>query len=186
MQYKFIHHWQYEQNEQERQVLEQALDLANAEKTPDYLAQVAGFLAAHTGATYVAIGLLQKDRQHIQTLVFLKDGQALPNSVYALQGTPCEAVSIQGFCFYPFQVQDLFPQDQWLADMQVESYLGTMLFSQEDEPIGIVSIMDTKALAHPAFTEHLILVLGLSLEEELSKIATNSSLLPAPPPHLAC
>lgn len=186
MQYKFIHHWQYEQNEQERQVLEQALELANAEKTPEYLTQVATFLAAHTGATYVVIGLLQQDRQHIQSLVFLKDGQVLPNLVYSLQGTPCEAVSIQGFCFYPFQVRELFPQDRCLIEMEVESYLGTMLFSQEGEPCGIVAIMDTKTLLHPAFTEHLILVLSLSIEEELSKIAVSPSPLPASPPYLAC
>ncbi|MGV3640220.1 MAG: hypothetical protein ACO1NZ_06845 [Adhaeribacter sp.] len=186
MQYKFIHHWQYEQNERERQVLEQALELANAEKTPDYLTQVASFLTAHTGATYVVIGLLQQDKEHIQTLVFLQDGQVLPNLVYSLQGTPCEAVSIQGFCFYPLQVSQLFPQDRDLTEMQVESYLGTMLFSPEDEPIGIVAIMDTKTLPHPAFTEHLILVLSLSIEEELGKVAASSSPMPASPPHLAC
>ena len=169
MQYKFIHHWQYEQNEGERGVLEQALDLANAEKTPDYLEQVSAFLAEHTGATYVVIGLLREDKQHFQTVVFLQDKHLLPNLVYYVEGTPCEAVTIQRFCFYPFSVRQLFPQDHCLEHLQVESYLGTMLFSSQDEPIGIVSIMDTKPLENAAFIEHLILVLSLSIEEELSK-----------------
>ncbi|MGV3505481.1 MAG: hypothetical protein ACO1O1_17365 [Adhaeribacter sp.] len=175
MQNKFIHHWQYEQNEQERQVIEQAMELANAEKTPAYLVQVATFLAQHTDAAYVAIGLLLEDKQHIQTLVFLQHGQAQANLVYPLSGTPCEAVTIQGFCFYPLQVRQIFPEDVYLLHLQVESYLGTMLFSHQDEPLGIVSIMDTKALQKAAFTEHLLLVLSASIEEELSKIAGTSS-----------
>jgi hypothetical protein len=182
MQNKFIHHWQYEQNEQERQVLELALDLANAEKTPTYLVQVATFLAEHTSAAYVAIGLLQEDKQHIQTLVFLQDKHSLPNLVFPLQGTPWEAVTIQGFCFYPLQLTQLFPDDQCLLYLQAESYLGTMLFSQKEEPLGILTIMDTKALQKAAFTEHLILVLSASIEEELSKIAASFSPLPASPP----
>lgn len=169
MQYKFIHHWQYEQNERERGILEQALDLANAEKTPEYLKQVSTFLAEHTGATYIVIGLLLEDKQHIQTLVFLQDKQPQPNLVYSLEGTPCEAVSIQRFCFYPFGVRQLFPDDQCMESLQAESYLGTMLFSNQDEPIGIVCLMDTKPLENAAFIEHLILVLSLSIEEELSK-----------------
>lgn len=169
MQNKFIHHWQYEHNEPEGKVLEQALDLANAEKTPHYLEQVALFLAEHTGAAYVMIGLLQEDKRHIQTLVFLQGKHPLPNLIYSLKGTPCEAVTIQGFCFYPDQVTQLFPEDQYLVEMEVDSYLGTMLFSSQDEPIGIVAILDTKPLENAAFIEHLILVLSLSIEEELSK-----------------
>ena len=169
MQYKFIHHWQYEHNEPEGKVLEQALDLANAEKTPRYLEQVAHFLAEHTGAAYVMIGLLQEDKRHMQTLVFLQGKHSLPNLSYSLQGTPCEAVTIQRFCFFPFQVTQLFPEDHCLQEMEVDSYLGTMLFSSQDEPIGILAILDTKPLENAAFIEHLILVLSLSIEEELSK-----------------
>ena len=35
--------------------------------------------------------------------------------------------------------------------------------------------------APPAFTEHLVLVLSLAIEEELGKVAASAS-----PPHLAC
>jgi hypothetical protein len=171
VQYKLIHHWQYEQNEEERKVLELAIDLANEDYQPDYLARVAHFLAEHTDACYILIGLLQEDERHIQSCVFLKNKEALPAIVYALEGTPCEAVTIQGFCYYPFNVAQMFPEDADLQRLNIESYLGTMLFSRLEEPIGLIAIMDTRPIENAAFLEHLILVLSLSIEEALEKLA---------------
>jgi hypothetical protein len=170
VQYKLIHHLQYEQNEEERKVLELAIDLANEGYQPDYLARVAHFLAEHTGACYILIGLLQEDKQHIQSCVFLKNKAALPDIVYALKGTPCEAVTSQGFCYYPFNVTRLFPGDADLQLLQIESYLGTMLFSGQEDPIGLIAIMDTRPIENAAFLEHLILVLSLSIEQALEKL----------------
>jgi hypothetical protein len=169
MQYKFIHHWQYEQTEEERNILEQAVELANEEKNDDYLFRVATFLAQHTGTTYVLIGLLQEDKQHIESCIFLRNKKVLPNIVYGLQGTPCEAVVNQGFCFYPFKVAQEFPRDKDLQVLNIESYLGTMLFSGAEEPIGLVALMDTQPMKNAAFMEHLILVLSLAIEETLEK-----------------
>lgn len=178
MEYRFIHHWQYSLGEEENRILEAAISLANQEKEEGYLHEVAAFIARHTGAEYIIIGLLSEDKTAIHTSAFLKDLQVQNNITYKLQGTPCEKVLIHRFCFYPLRVMDTFPEDAELQDLQIESYLGTILLSAAQEPIGLVTLMHTHTLPNAAFAEHLILVLSPVIEEEMLKLIQANNSLP--------
>lgn len=170
MEYRFIHHWQYEPGADEHQVLEDAIVLAGQEHHTSYLAELAAFIARHTGARYILVGLLAEQNQVVNTCVFLKDGKPLPNFNYSLNGTPCDAVMTQRFCYYPFNITHHFPEDKELQDLSIDSYLGSILLSEDNEPVGLVALMDEKPIKNPAFAEHLILVLSQSIEEELTKL----------------
>lgn len=92
----------------------------------------------------------------------------LPNFTYQLKGTPCDAVLTQRFCYYPSQVTESFPTDKELQDFNIESYLGSVLLSDQSELLGLIAIMDEKTIENAAFAEHLILILSPAIEEELA------------------
>jgi len=58
--------------------------------------------------------------------------------VYELKHTPCENVVCGKLECYPEKVTNLFPQDQLLVDMNIESYLGSPLRDSKGDVIGII------------------------------------------------
>lgn len=170
MEYRFIHHWQYEPGEEENQVLESAVALSEKTRNVNFLAYIAAFIYEHTGVSYVSIGVLSDDNKHVHTCAFLKNKESLENITYALQGTPCGDVLTQRFCYFPLNVVQNFPDDKELHDLQIDSYLGSLLFSEANEPLGLIALMDTKPIENAAFAEHLIMVLSPAIEEELCRI----------------
>lgn len=172
MEYRFVHHWNYELGEQEHATLEAAISLTTQTRDGNFLHEVGAFIAEHTGAMYVLIGLLSEDSRYISTCSFLKNKEVLENITYPLQHTPCDSVLTQKFCYYPFSVSENFPEDIELQELNVESYLGSIFLSPESEPMGLIALMDVKPLENPAFAEHLILVLSPAIEEELHKLRT--------------
>ncbi|WP_266204946.1 hypothetical protein [Pontibacter kalidii] len=167
MEYRKIHYWQYEPGEEEERVLEAALALTKKGRHNRYLSEIATFITEHTGAKYIVIGQLSEDREHIHTLIFMDDKKLLDNYTYPLKGTPCEVTLAQRFCYHPFDVAPSFPEDKELQELQIESYLGSILLSEENEPIGLTVLMDAKQIENAAFAEHLIMVLSPAIEEEI-------------------
>ncbi|MCX2740916.1 hypothetical protein [Pontibacter anaerobius] len=170
MEYRQIHYWQYVPGLEEENVLEAALDLSQKGRHDAYLAEIASFISENTGAKYVIIGQLSEDKKHIHTLVFMKDKTVLDNYTYPLKGTPCEVAVAQRFCYHPFDVAPAFPDDLELQELQIESYLGSILLSDDNEPVGLTVLMDVKQIENAAFAEHLIMVLSPAIEEEIKML----------------
>lgn len=175
MEYRFIHHLYHDLGAEEHQILEAAIALSVKQKEDNFLHEIAAFIATHTKARYVMIGLFSEDGKYVNTRAFLKDAKVLENIIYPLQGTPCEAVATQRFCYYPFDVIEHFPADKELHDLQIACYLGSILVSADSEPIGLIALMDDKPLENPAFSEHLVLVLSPAIEEELIRLKSLPS-----------
>ncbi|SFH07749.1 hypothetical protein [Pontibacter chinhatensis] len=167
MEYRQIHYWQYVPGQEEEEVLEAALVMCEKGRHHETLSEIAAFITKHTGAKHVLIGRLSDDMQNVHTLVMMEDGKLQDNFTYSLKGTPCEETMCQRFCYYPFDVAASFPEDEDLDKMGVTSYLGSMLLSEENDPIGLIVLMDDKQIANAAFAEHLIMVLSPAIEEEI-------------------
>lgn len=170
MEYRQVHYWQYEPGVEEESILEDALALSLKGRHDTYLSEIASFIYEHIQAKYIIIGQLSDDRQHVHTLVFMDDKNLLDNYTYPLKGTPCELTVSQRFCYHPFGVAPAFPDDKELQDLNIESYLGSILLSKENEPIGLITLMDVKQIEKAAFAEHLIMVLSPAIEEEIAML----------------
>jgi len=170
MEYKHVHYWQYEPGVDEEAVLEAALNLSEKGSHKGLLAEIAAFITEQIGVKHVLIGRLTGDGECIQTVVAMDEGKVQPNYSYPLKGTPCESTMVQRFCYYPFDVASIFPEDLDLQVQQVDSYLGSLLFSEKNEPLGLVVLMDEKQIQNAAFAEHLILVLSPAIEAELKHL----------------
>jgi K+-sensing histidine kinase KdpD len=102
-------------------------------------------LAGTLNVRYAFIGNLSEKGTRIQSLAFFSDGKLLKKIEYDLSGTPCENVLNSLESIYSRNVQARFPKDDYLLKNNIESYLGYSLRDMDNSPIGIMSVMDTKA-----------------------------------------
>jgi len=77
------------------------------------------------GAECFMIGEIQPDRQTVRVLSMFLDGKDVTGFSYALKGTPCENVAEKGFCLYPDNAIELFPDSKDLAELNIRGYIGT-------------------------------------------------------------
>lgn len=122
----------------------------------DFFVQLVRFLGELLGITYCFVDRLIPDRQRAVTLGLYADGKVVDNLEYDLHGTPCENVAESQSCFYPRNIQQQFPEDTMLVDMQAEGYAGIPLRSSQGGVIGILGVMDTAPLQHRELTLTLL------------------------------
>ena len=99
-----------------------------------------GFRFAHIGIVTGA------DRNMIRTLAFWNGERIDKNFEYNLSGTPCATVIQKAACFHYNSVAEQFPEDLWLKENGVESYLGMPLMGRSGDVLGILAVMDTKSV----------------------------------------
>lgn len=74
------------------------------------------------------------------TLAYVQEGDLMGDLEYDIKNTPCEQATKadKEFCFYPEKAYNHFPQDPFLVDLQLESYLGYPLKNQQGKTLGIL------------------------------------------------
>jgi len=112
----------------------------------------------------------------MQTLSAWIDGGLVDNFAYELKGTPCEEVFSGKNCFYNEGVASLFPGDPHLAEMGLESYLGTPLLSPDGDPIGLLVAVDTKPLSQPDLAQDIIRIFAARAGAELARQRAEDAL----------
>lgn len=127
------------------------------------------------GADYAFIGMID-ETQWVNTLVICVHGKISPNMSYSLAGTPCANVINQSTCAYPRDVQQLFPEDRLLAEMDVEGYIGAPLFDAEGKPLGIIVVMDTKPLEHIEQVKEILEIFAARTSAELARLRAEEAL----------
>lgn len=116
---------------------------------------------------YVFIGLTSPDIAFVDTMCVYGNGEIIENFRYQLSGTPCENVVGKSFCIYGNSVQLSFPTDTMLQQMRIESYAGAPLWINQQTPLGLIALMDTKTFIDEKFFESVLTLLASKVESEL-------------------
>ncbi len=87
-----------------------------------------------------------KEYRKVRTLAFWKGDDFGENFEFDLAGTPCKAVVEGTVSCYARNLQALFPEDRYLADLGVESYLGIPMRDASGRVIGHLAVLDDKPL----------------------------------------
>ena len=98
-------------------------------------------LAKVLSADYAFVGELLSTGDRIRTVAVYANGVRLNNFEYHLAGTPCAKVVGHYPCIYPQGVQQRFPNDHMLAELNIEAYIGTPLFDSTGRTLGLVSVL---------------------------------------------
>jgi PAS domain S-box-containing protein len=91
--------------------------------------------------------ITNEEATRARTLALWVGGRQRENFEYDLAGTPCEDIVHKVICHYPDRLQERFPDDRWLADEGLESYLGLPFFDAEGKPLGYAAIMHDGPMA---------------------------------------
>jgi PAS domain S-box-containing protein len=158
----------------ERKVVENLLRFIaqlgwTAPRAESFLASLANYLGEILHVDYVVIDKLALEPGVAETVALFVKGNIVPNMRYTLHGTPCENVVGRGLCYYPRGVQGLFPEDELLRDMEVESYVGIPLWDSSGVCIGLIAVMDAKPLRDEDVIRQLLQVAAISAAAALER-----------------
>ncbi|MDH3972825.1 MAG: PAS domain S-box protein [Deltaproteobacteria bacterium] len=168
-----------------------AHDITNRKKTENALSFVAQrgwrtngenffealsrYLAHALGVDYAFIARLIDD-EHAATVALFARGEIVENFEYALEGTPCKEVVGRKTCIYPENIQELFPEDEMLVTMGIESYVGVPLWGTKGQSIGHVAVMDGRPLHNIKSAETLLHVVAARASGELERKEAEDTL----------
>lgn len=133
-----------------------------------FLDELARHLALTLGVRFCLIGEMLRD-DVARAVAWWADGSRGPPFEYALSGTPCEAVLEGESSFYPAHVRDSFPDDHWLTEKGIESYLAVPCFAPHGGVIGHLAVLDTKPMEAGFATESLLRTLATRVAGELER-----------------
>ncbi|MCA9401329.1 MAG: GAF domain-containing protein [Candidatus Omnitrophica bacterium] len=101
---------------------------------------------ALTVRTAIVTQALDNDVTRVRTLAFWDQGKVMPNIEYDLKGTPCEIVLTKGSYCCSNHVQDVFPEDKDLGNLNAVSFLGVPFFDKKGKALGHIAVLDEKPL----------------------------------------
>ena len=95
---------------------------------------------------------------------------------YDVTGTPCEKVFAEGLAHYPSGVRETFPEDRWLQDNGIESYLAVPLSDREGNPIGHLGVMHDAPMQDDVPRESILRVFAARAGAELKRKRAGAEL----------
>ena len=166
------------QSEQVLRALAETKDRSNREATIFKI--IVKELANAYGMKYALISIVDDTTQNTaRTLSVWAGEDYLDNFTYDLAGTPCANVLTEdrAFCHYPGNIQNIFPLDTMLVDIEAESYIGFPLLNSEQNVIGLIALIDTH-IHQPDDLPSLDLMKSLAVRaaNEIERTITESRL----------
>ncbi|MDH5639461.1 MAG: response regulator, partial [Nitrospinota bacterium] len=112
----------------------------------DFFKTIAKSLNRLLGVGYSFISVIAGHEEKIlETVIFCKVDEILPNFQYGYEGTPCEIlISEKRFVCFSGNVAQTFPKDEWLSINNIESYAAIPLFDSRGKFLGHMGVMDSK------------------------------------------
>jgi PAS domain S-box-containing protein len=98
------------------------------------------------------------------------------NIEYDLKDTPCENVFAGKACHYPKNLQQLFPQDHFLQEINVHSYFGSPLKDSEGKLIGILTVLDEKMMPLTVEKRMILQIFIARVGAELERLQAEAEL----------
>ena len=136
----------------------------------EFLASLVTHLTSTLHVQYAVIGeVCEGQPKKIRTLAVSAGGTLVDNFEYELAHTPCATALTQTFARFDCDVQGAFPQFQCLADLGAESYCAVPLQAKGGATIGLLAVMDTKALQQGDDLQSLLGVLAPRVAAEFER-----------------
>jgi len=138
----------------------------------NFFTSVSKNLCEWLGATCAIISEITREN-HVEMLGMQLDGKSVNQFGYDLFGTPCANVIAEGYCEYPEKIQELFPDDKDLVEIQAEGYVGVSLRGRNGNPIGVLCVLSRHKLKLPPKTQEVFEIIaakaGVEIERKQAK-----------------
>lgn len=119
----------------------------------------------------------EENNRRLRALGFWAGDKFIENYSYNLANTPCERVVNEGMSCFHDRLQELFPLDLDLVDIDAHSYLGIPLFSTSNQLIGHMCIMDDKPLLQEQRARSILTIFAARAAAELERKLAEQALI---------
>jgi PAS domain S-box-containing protein len=120
---------------------------ALASVSENFLPALVKSLAACLGARHAFLcELAAEEPKKLRLIAHWTGAEFGPMFEYQAEGTPCAQVIEGRFCHFERGVQQLFPADAWLEQIQAESYMAVPLLDTGGRVIGHLGVIDTRPI----------------------------------------
>jgi PAS domain S-box-containing protein len=144
--------------------------------SPDFFPELSIYLGEVLQSDYVFVARLLPNRERVRTLGLCAHGATVEDIEYDLCGTPCATVIGRRICSYVSGVRQAFPEDELLARMEADSYVGAPLWNSQGEPIGLIVVLGQKPLTNLELTESLLQVVAVRAAHELERLQDEAEI----------
>jgi signal transduction histidine kinase len=136
-----------------------------------YLRKLTELLANtfETKYSYIA-RILDKKGYQAETIKFWSDNAIGNNFIFDYNETPCENVMKGYISFYPRNLQEMFPRDQLITGMGIESFLGAPIYNSHEKPMGLLVLMDDKPMQEKSNSRYILSIFASRAGAELERI----------------
>src|SRR6185295_13052102 len=143
----------------------------------DFLRSLVRHLAIALGMEYAFVSELADETMTRMRLLVLweKDDYRDPFE-YDLRGTPCEEVVGKQLSCRPSDVWRLFPEDRWIVQTRIESYIAVPLFDRGGRPLGHMAVMGTRPLAGDFPAMSILKIFGARAAAEIERKLAEEAL----------
>ncbi len=111
-----------------------------------------------------------------RTLAFCVKGNIIENIEYDVEGTPCESVYEGQNVVFPEKVQERFPDDHYLKEFKIESYIGFSLMNESGKTTGILGVMDDKPIVDIATVKSVLTIFASRAGAEIQRMRAEENL----------
>jgi len=156
--------------------LNKIIDIKQDVLGEDYLKQLLKNVAKSLNVKYAFIAHSLGSLNKVQTDIVWAEDDFVDNFTYNLRDTPCEIVmSGKRVCIHSSDVSRLFPKDELLQKMGVESYVGAPVLDRFNNIIGLLVLLDDKPMKDSDLFRFItdFLANRASTEIERNKIEEN-------------
>ncbi|HXI11293.1 MAG TPA: ATP-binding protein [Thermoanaerobaculia bacterium] len=142
-------------NQSER-ILEIVSRASAAETSEEFFSAITSEVCAALDADCGWTGVFDPVLRTITTVAVYEDGRLASNFTYRLEGTPCERVVSHQPCYIPEKAWERYPEDAWLKQEGIESYVGSPLWDRDGNAIGIQVVLSRRPFADPELAQKLL------------------------------
>ncbi|HEY9671743.1 MAG TPA: PAS domain S-box protein [Waterburya sp.] len=165
----------------ERKHREEALRLiveGTASKTGDeFFHSFVRYLAQVLQARYALVTEFANEaKTRVRTLAVWQGDDFGENCEFDLANHPCEHVLHGLTCYYPSDVQQLFPNCTELVELGAQSYLGTPLIDPCGNVLGHLAVLDTKSMGDDPGRELILRIFAARAGVELKRKQAEEAL----------
>ena len=144
-----------------------------------YLKKLVENIAKNLDIKYVFIGHgIGLCNNQVQTDVVWANDSHIDNFIYDLKDTPCENVLTgKRVCIHSSNVSNLFPKDELLKQMGVESYVGAPVINSVKQAMGLLVLLDDKPMLNEEFYQSITDFLANRASTEIEKYRVEENLV---------
>jgi formate hydrogenlyase transcriptional activator len=127
------------------QVLRVLAEGTSAATGDDFFRSLARHAAQALGARYAFVAETLNPLES-RSLAYWEGTQFGEGFSYRFPGTPCQRVAAGYVCCTKTQLQQLFPEDLWLQQIGVDSYVGVPMRNAEGAVLGHIAVLHTEPM----------------------------------------